>query len=652
MRDALDAMAWLNRQGERHGDIRNDHLIVDPDTGRLGWIDFDLSVAASDIDVHCAGNVLLFVVAQGIVTFADARRLLPPAAPDPFEPADAALVFSNRVANLRKLYPYLPEGLNELLMRYSVDAPEPFATMDEVVAALDGSSAGCRRRGRVVKAGIARRLSLGLAAPQAVVLGAVAVLVTSRMEEELIDRVAESAAHSADTLEAVLREDMKDEQREALRRSVDTVGRQTGLAVVRVLDHRGRIAFSSDAAEIGRVRGLGEPQCRACHDGSDARAADAVVGRPVVLDDSRILRAVHPIRSAPGCVAACHAHPPERSVLGFLEVDHSLAAVDDAIWDVRLLVGLAALAALALTILGSHLLVRRWVQRPVRQLVAGTEHVAAGDLSWRVPPQPDREFARISGAFNEMSARLERAQRQIILQEKLAAIGKLAAGVAHELNNPLTGVLAFAEDLRERAAPDDPRREDYDVIIHETKRCAAIVRDLLDFARQEMPARRPADLNGVIERSVALVERQPAFRLVSIERRLGKGLPPVFVDPGQIQQVFLNLLTNAAEAMPDGGTIGIETRAGDGDMIEAVVSDDGAGIPEAVRERIFEPFFSTKRREGEAIAGGGQGLGLAVSWNIVERHRGRNSVDSAVGRGTKVTVRPPDRSRKGREATG
>ena len=137
MRDALDAMAWLNRQGERHGDIRNDHLIVDPDTGRLGWIDFDLSVAASDIDVHCAGNVLLFVVAQGIVTFADARRLLPPAAPDPFEPADAALVFSNRVANLRKLYPYLPEGLNELLMRYSVDAPEPFATMDEVVAALD-----------------------------------------------------------------------------------------------------------------------------------------------------------------------------------------------------------------------------------------------------------------------------------------------------------------------------------------------------------------------------------------------------------------------------------------------------------------------------------------------------------------------------------
>jgi hypothetical protein len=137
VRAALDAMAWLNRHGERHGDIRNDHLIVDPDTGRLGWIDFDLSVAAADIDVHCAGNVLLFVVAQGIVTFADARHALPPDAADPLVPADAALFFSNRVANLRKLYPYLPEGLNDLLMRYSVDAREPFATLDEVVAALD-----------------------------------------------------------------------------------------------------------------------------------------------------------------------------------------------------------------------------------------------------------------------------------------------------------------------------------------------------------------------------------------------------------------------------------------------------------------------------------------------------------------------------------
>ena len=137
VRDALAAIAWLNGQGEHHGDIRNDHLIVDPETGRLGWIDFDLSVAVPDIDVHCAGNVLLFVVARGIVTFADARHDFPALADGGFESSDAALFFPNRVANLRKLFPYIPQKLHELLMRYSIDAAEPFATMDEVVAALD-----------------------------------------------------------------------------------------------------------------------------------------------------------------------------------------------------------------------------------------------------------------------------------------------------------------------------------------------------------------------------------------------------------------------------------------------------------------------------------------------------------------------------------
>jgi two-component system NtrC family sensor kinase len=348
------------------------------------------------------------------------------------------------------------------------------------------------------------------------------------------------------------------------------------------------------------------------------------------------LRAVKPVFNGPGCVGSCHVHRPEQRVLGFLEIDGSLERVDETIARTRWIIAGFTLAAVVLTILASRALVVRWIHRPVRDLVEATGRLAAGDLTWRVPAQRDRDFGRIASAFDRMAAGLEQAQRQVILSAKLASAGKLAAGVAHELNNPLTGILAFAEDLLAHAAPDDRRRADYEVIVRETRRCGDIVRDLLDFARQEMPEQRECDLHDIIGRAVALVERLVGFRRVRIERRFDPSLPRVLADSGQLQQVFLNLLTNAAEAMPDGGTITLATRPVAGGLVEASVADTGPGIPPEIRERIFEPFFSTKR----SAAGhpSGQGLGLAVSWSIVERHRGKMSVESVVGGGTTFRV--------------
>ncbi|MEN8150967.1 MAG: PAS domain-containing protein [Planctomycetota bacterium] len=207
-------------------------------------------------------------------------------------------------------------------------------------------------------------------------------------------------------------------------------------------------------------------------------------------------------------------------------------------------------------------------------------------------------------------------QRELRHADKLASLGKLAAGIAHEINNPLTGILSFAEDLLEEAEDGDIRADDYRVIIRETLRCRGIVRNLLDFSRQSKPRMRRCDPNAVAEKTLDLVERLATFRDIDVERRLDPGCPAILGDAGQLQQVVLNLLVNATEKMPGGGELLIETGATeDGLHAFLTVADRGEGIPDEVLERIFQPFFSTKKTT--------QGLGLAVSWGIVERHGGR-----------------------------
>jgi two-component system NtrC family sensor kinase len=225
----------------------------------------------------------------------------------------------------------------------------------------------------------------------------------------------------------------------------------------------------------------------------------------------------------------------------------------------------------------------------------------------------------------------KRMQRDLANASKLAAIGKLAAGIAHEINNPLTGVLAFAEDLIEDSNEDDPKVEDYRVIVRETMRCREIVRNLLDFARQTRPHARQVNLNEVVTAALRLVERLPSFRDIELTCELADDLPTIYGDPQQLQQVVLNLLVNAAEAMEGEGRIRVGTDASPADGTAQVrVLDDGPGIPEEDRERIFEPFFSTKSTT--------HGLGLAVSWGIVERHGGRIDLCDRPGGGTVFTV--------------
>jgi PAS domain S-box-containing protein len=212
-------------------------------------------------------------------------------------------------------------------------------------------------------------------------------------------------------------------------------------------------------------------------------------------------------------------------------------------------------------------------------------------------------------------------QDELVQAARLAAVGKMAAGVAHEINNPLTGVLAFAEDILEELDPKSELRDDVRVIIRETKRCRKIVRNLLDFSRQERMVRRRTDPNSLLTGTLNLIRKLPQFRNITIIQNLTRNLPAVECDRQRMQQVILNLMINAAEAMKENGTITLSTEYDrERDRCVLAIEDDGPGIPENLIDKIFEPFFSTK---------GTNGLGLVVSWGIVERHRGTIEVDTS-----------------------
>jgi two-component system, NtrC family, sensor kinase len=228
----------------------------------------------------------------------------------------------------------------------------------------------------------------------------------------------------------------------------------------------------------------------------------------------------------------------------------------------------------------------------------------------------------------------EALRHQVTRAEKLASIGRLAAGVAHEINNPLTGVLTFSHLMREKPNMDAQDREDLDLIIRETTRAADIVRGLLDFARERPVLMERLDLNEVVRRTVRLIANQKKFEKITIEELLQEGLPQVRGDMNQLQQVLLNLSLNACTAMPSGGTLTIHTAAVE-EKVMLKIRDTGCGIKPELLDRIFEPFFTTQD------VGKGTGLGLSVTHGIIEQHGGELEVQSRVGEGSEFTIYLP-----------
>jgi two-component system NtrC family sensor kinase len=420
------------------------------------------------------------------------------------------------------------------------------------------------------------------------------------------------------------------------------VGSQPGIRRIRILNQDGRITLSTDAAEVGQfVEKVERPARR---DFVDAQG-------------QHVIGVVRPIENAPAC-ASCHRQAGTR-FLGAVDAHLSLAAVDRQMAQQKnkLLYFLFGAIVFGSALAVGFIIVV--VYRPVKELIDGTHRVANGDLDYRLPVRSEDELGDLAHSFNRMTAEvggvqakieaevrrktaeLEKIHKTLLRSEKMASIGKLAATVAHEINNPLFGILTYARlVLRELMKHEFPQRdelaEQLQTIERESKRCGELVKNLLTFSRQAPSNRESNDLNTVVHRAVMLVKHKLDMQNIELTENLAADLPPVHCDANQIQQVVLVLLVNAAEAMPKGGSLLVATSldaAGEQGIVR--VKDTGGGIPEDVLPRIFDPFFTTKEDQNRT------GLGLAVAHSIVEQHAGEITVRSTPGEGTEFVVELP-----------
>ena len=282
--------------------------------------------------------------------------------------------------------------------------------------------------------------------------------------------------------------------------------------------------------------------------------------------------------------------------------------------------------------------------KPIRSLVSASNDLAQGDLSHRVECKTKDEIGELAHTFNLMADSIEERDEQlknytkkkIMESERLAMIGQLAAGVAHEINNPLGSILIYSNLLLEDMKEENHSKENLSKIVEQTTRCKEIVKGLLDFARQNEPEMKKTDINNTINEVLSLVKNQSMFQNVRIIKKFDTTLPEINLDKAKIQQVFINILLNAVESMEDQGDLIIETCYSlEKKFVELKFTDTGCGISEENIKRLFEPFFSAKKR------GFGTGLGLSISYGIIKKHKGNINVKSEVGKGTTFIISLP-----------
>jgi two-component system, NtrC family, sensor kinase len=511
--------------------------------------------------------------------------------------------------------------------------------------------------------------------------------VTIRSERAArVDLIIRGASQFSDTVKRSIHISMLKNRWQDAFEIMEVIGKQEEVDRVRVFTREGAILFSTDREEIGRAVDKRAESCYACHAAERPLERLRLPDRARIFQDReghRVLGMITPLYNETGCSVGCHVHSPTTQVLGVLDITFSLVRVDEEIAAItRRTAAFAGMVILALALLLT-VLVRRGVLRPVRELVEGTRRVALGDLDYHIPVRSKDEVGELADSFNRMTEalgkaqgeltdlvgtleqrveertrELREAQNQLIQTEKLTSLGRLSASIAHEINNPLSGILTYAKLVSRKLRAGQPSPEEVltalqqlSLVERETQRCTNIVRNLLDFARGRPPSFQEVDPFAVLDEALSLVAHRMEIQNVEVLREVAP-VPPVRADFGQLRQAVVNILINACDAMENGGKLhliirkvdveasGEVERSGAGGepgrparSVEISIADQGEGIPPEHLPRIFDPFFSTKEK--------GTGLGLSVVYGIVEKHGGKILVDSRVGEGTTVTLRLP-----------
>jgi two-component system NtrC family sensor kinase len=491
-----------------------------------------------------------------------------------------------------------------------------------------------------------------------IIVAAVSGLVNIKTEEnQLLNTMVLGADQLSKGITSATWHAMLDDNRQAAYEVMQTIAAKQGIDRIRMFNSAGQVMFST-------------------------RPDDPKGGAPAGLDASQNLRVMvgpgghrrlemrTPIFNEPSCSqAACHAHPGAAKVLGMLDLQLSLESVDHEVASMKYRVLLVTGVEITLISLFIIFFTRRFLGRPIERLIEGIKAVSQMNLEKPIGvDHSSEEIDELAQSFDTMRERLrtavaelnqftqnleikveertrqlQAAQKKLLHTDRLASLGQLSASVAHEINNPISGVLNLSMLLQRMLKTDGvppERLEEFrkylTQITNETARVGRIVSDLLAFSRRSKPQRAPADLNKVVRTTLSLVQHKMKLSNVEVTTALGEGLPNIQCDSSQIQQVVLNLLLNAAEATQSKAErrVAVSTAA-EQDSVVLTVSDNGEGILPENLAKIFDPFFTTKS-EGKGV-----GLGLAVSYGIVQAHGGEIEVKSKVGEGTTFTITLP-----------
>ncbi len=490
---------------------------------------------------------------------------------------------------------------------------------------------------RLVPKSLFFKIAASISLVLAVVFGASSYVTFRIQSEQSLEATRNQAILLTRALENTIRIGMETGHVESLVSIFHTVGALPGVEKLRVFDDNGRILYSAKLSEIGR---LTEELDYAVYRSQERST-------PFKSEDTghRSFCMVEPIENEPQC-RGCHRGNID--VLGVLDVCLSMEDTEKKIEFNRTLMlsftGLAILLTSGLT----SILLKRFVSSPVARLVATMESVEAGKLDGRVDIRSGDELGRLGNSFNEMIRKLAAAQaeierfhhRQLARADRLASLGEMAAGIAHEIKNPLAGIYGAAQILSREFGPEDPRREIVSEMTSLIKRLDNTIKDLLNFARYTEPQLAKANLNDVIDKVLFLAQQIPEGKRAKIVREFDPAMPDLEIDQDQMKQVFLNLALNALQAKPDGCTLTVRTHAEVPQdvpgirhrtrYVMATVADNGPGIPIDRIGKIFQPFFTTKES--------GTGLGLSMTRKILDLHEGWITVSSDEGKGTAFSV--------------